>query len=134
MQNRTHPIGLPATFLKRHVDTPYEQLLNAASDLKDSTVVVHLGSGSLLVRGIESMIDLETGEELPASMTVGLYQLNAEPSRQAGGSLESFIAEHGTLLTQAGPVNCAADWLTVIPVLYAVEQQEIADAVEMEVA
>ena len=134
MQSKPHSIGLPATFLKRHVDTPYEQLLNAASDLKDNTVVVHLGSGSLLVRGIESMIDLETGDELPAASTVGLYQLSADPVREEGGSLEAFIAQHGRLLTQAGPVNCAADWLTVIPVLYAVEQQEIADAVEMEVA
>ena len=131
MQNQTPSKGLSSDFLKkRHRESPYEQLLDASCGLNDKTAVVHLTTGSVLVKGIESLINPETGDEVAAAQTVGLYQLDAEPQHEEGGTLEGFLAAHGKLLTQAGPVDDAGDWLDIIPVLWKVELEEI----EMEVA
>ena len=130
MQNQTTQKGLSSDFLKkRHRATPYEQLLDASCGLNDKTAVVHLTTGSVLVKGIESLIDPETGNEVPAEQTVGLYQLDVEPQHEEGGTLESFLAKHGKLLCAAGPVSDAGDWLNIIPVLFRVELEE-----NMEVA
>lgn len=126
IQTRAHPgerLTIEIEYPQHVTLSPYQQLLRD-NGLRDDTAVVRLATGSLLVRGVDPMVNPETGEEIPARNAVGLYQIDAIPLPDPNGSLDDFIHAHGKLLAQCQVIE-RDDWLTAIPVMAGIELEEM---------